>query len=64
LLQAISKLALRAQTVDNAYLALRQGLLPKNVSMNCSKESWFGQQPVESLPFGPNLLLPVVDFEY
>jgi len=37
LLQALPKLALRAQTVGIASHPLRQDLLTKTVSMNCSK---------------------------
>jgi len=38
LLQAISKLALRAQTVEIAGLPLRQDLLTKNVLMTAQRD--------------------------
>jgi hypothetical protein len=41
-------LALRAQTVDIAGLALRQDVFAKSASMNPSKGFLFGQQPVKS----------------
>jgi hypothetical protein len=43
----MSKLALRAQTVDIADLSLRQDLLAKKRFNDRSKEFWFGQQPVD-----------------
>jgi hypothetical protein len=42
LLQAISKLALRAQTVDIADLLLRQDLLAKNVLMTAQRNFCLG----------------------
>ncbi len=45
-LQAMSKLAFRAQTVDIAYLPLRQGFFGKKRFNECSKGLRFGQQPV------------------
>jgi hypothetical protein len=42
LLQAISKLALRAQTVEIANLALRQDLLGKNVLMTAQRDFCLG----------------------
>jgi len=47
-LQAMSKLAFRAQTVDIAYLPLRQGFFGKKLFNDRSKGLRFGQQPVES----------------
>jgi len=40
------KLALWAQTVEIAYLPLRQDLLAKNRFKDRSKEFLFGQQPL------------------
>jgi len=41
-LQAMSKLAFRAQTVDIAYLPLRQDLLAKNVLMTAQRDFSLG----------------------
>jgi len=38
----MSKLAFRAQTVDIAYLSLRQDLLAKNVLMTAQRDFRFG----------------------
>jgi len=46
LLQAMSKLALRAQTVDIANLPLRQDLLARKRFNDRSKEFLFGPRPV------------------
>jgi hypothetical protein len=43
----MSKLALRAQTVDIAYLPLRQEFFGKKRFNDRSKGFGFGQQPVE-----------------
>ena len=43
----MSKLTLRAQTVDIAYLPLRQGFFGKKTFNDRSNEFPFGQQPVE-----------------
>jgi hypothetical protein len=43
------KLALRAQTVDIAYLPLRQDVLARIGSMNRSKRFRSGQHPVKTL---------------
>jgi hypothetical protein len=42
----MSKLAFWAQTVDNAYLPLRQGFFGKKRFNDRSKGLRFGQQPV------------------
>jgi hypothetical protein len=52
LLQAISKLALRAQTVEIANLPLRQDLFAKNVLMTAQRNFCLGNTPLRS---GPNL---------
>jgi hypothetical protein len=44
----MSKLALRAQTIDIAALPLRQDALAKIGSMNRSKTFRFGQHPVNA----------------
>jgi len=46
---AVSKLALRAQTVDIANLPLRQDLLAKKRFNDRSKEFLFGQRPVRKM---------------
>jgi hypothetical protein len=43
-------LALRAQAVDIAGLALRQDVFAKSASMNASKGFLFGQQPEKGFP--------------
>ena len=48
----MSKLAFRAQTVDIAYLPLRQGFLGKRRFNDRSKGFLFGQQPLEALKLG------------
>ena len=45
----MSKLTLRAQTVDITYLPLRQGFFGKKRFNDRSKGFLFGQQPVERL---------------
>jgi len=45
----MSKLALRAQTVDIANLPLRQDLLAKKRFNDRSKECLFGQRPVRKV---------------
>ena len=51
----MSKLAFRAQTVDIAYLPLRQGFFGKKRFNDLSKEFPFGQQPGKR---GPEMSLP------
>jgi len=46
LLQAIPKLALRAQTVEIADLPLRQDLLAKNVLMTAQRNFCLGNNPL------------------
>jgi hypothetical protein len=41
----MSKLALRAQTVDIAYLPLRQDFLAKNVLMTAQRDFGLGNSP-------------------
>jgi len=41
----MSKLAFRAQTVDIAYLPLRQDLLAKNVLMTAQRDFRLGNSP-------------------
>jgi len=41
----MSKLAFRAQTVDIAYLPLRQDFLAKNVLMTAQRDFCFGNSP-------------------
>jgi hypothetical protein len=48
-LQAMSKLALRAQTVDIAYLSLRQGFFGKKRFNDRSKGFPCGQQAVDMI---------------
>jgi hypothetical protein len=55
LLQAMPKLALRAQTVGIAVLPLSQDLWTKNVSMNRSKGFSLGQQPVVGRPLAKSV---------
>jgi len=50
LLQAMSKLALRAQTVDIADLPLRQDLLAKNVLMTAQRNFCLGSSPLSLEP--------------
>jgi hypothetical protein len=45
----MSKLAFRAQTVDIAYLPLRQGFFGKKRFNDRSKGFPFGQQPVKEM---------------
>ena len=57
----MSKLALRAQTVDIANLPFRQDLLAKKRFNDRSKEFLFGQRPVEKLPHNfRNLLVGIL----
>jgi hypothetical protein len=49
----MSKLAFRAQTVDIAYLPLRQGFFGKKRFNDRSKGFPFGQQPVKPFPMAP-----------
>ena len=42
----MSKLALRAQTIDIAYLPLHQDLLTKNVSMTAQRNFGLGNSPI------------------
>jgi hypothetical protein len=44
----MSKLAFRAQTVDIAYLPLRQDLFAKNVLMTAQRDFCFGNSPSSS----------------
>jgi len=46
LLQTISKLALQAQTVEIAYLPLRQDLLAKNVLKTAQRNFYLGNSPL------------------
>jgi len=41
----MSKLAFRAQTIDIAYLPLRQDLFAKNVLMTAQRDFCFGNSP-------------------
>jgi hypothetical protein len=49
----MSKLAFRAQTVDIAYLPLRQDLLSKNALMTAQRDFCLGNMP---LPLGTSLI--------
>jgi hypothetical protein len=44
----MSKLAFRAQTVDTAYLPLRQDLLAKNVLMTAQRDYGLGNSPLNT----------------
>ena len=56
----MSKLALRAQTVDIGYLPLRQGFFGKKRFNDRSKGFPFGQQSVNTL--ANMLLAAIIDF--
>ena len=49
----MSKLAVRAQTVDIAYLPLRQDLLAKNVLMTALRDCGLGNSLLEGMTAGP-----------
>jgi len=55
LLQALSKLALRAQTVESAILPLRLRFISKKHLNERSKGFWFEQQPLKGKPHSPKM---------
>ncbi len=58
----MSKLAFRAQTVDIAYLPLRQDLLAKNVLMTAQRDFRLGNSPLEDSTFPLDALNGQVGF--